>query len=361
MTLPVLLTAIAVFAITPYFASAASAQSLKGRAVVPGTGSFIDYVGDDFEGENWNFVHRHPKSSREQDDRLRSPRGKSQNGRWSEGPERGQPDTIRIIDTPPGGPIGSKKALLLQTLHSGIPGYNTRDVQQDDLIAEIVPRLRGGIPVSETPSFVVRIFLPEFDRWENRSGPHFGIRGSCTAMVSEQKTFLFSSRTSTTQEPYWPGMWIHFRSESGKKFNEDSAYIAIRGDKMGRDYRAKEIDRTGWWTFGMTFTPDGSVHYYAKPGLDDLTAADHLDSQYPYSYQARQFRSFFFDVCNFNNGQSWSTPFVIDDAELYVVRANRINSIVASKKRSAAKRMAQRQRMQQKRMAAQQRSQTKRR
>ena len=330
-------------------------QSPRGRAVVPGAGSLIDFVGDDFEDSNWNFVHRHPKSSREQDDRVRSPRGKSSNSRWSEGPERGQPDIVRLIDTPPAGPIGSSKALLLQTLNSGIPGYNSRDVQQDDLIADIVPRLNGGIPVSETPSFVVRVFLPNFEKWENRSGPHFGIRGSCTTTVTEHKQFLFGSRSSSKQEPYWPGMWIHFRSETSRKNDKDSAYIAIRGDRMGRDYRAMEIDQVGWWTFGMSFTPDGSVHYFAKPGLDDLTASDHIDSKYPYSYRAQQFRSFFFNVCNFNSGNNWSTPFVIDDAHLYVVNARRINSIVARKRQAAEKRMAAKQRAQEKRMAAQKR------
>lgn len=333
--------------LTAFLSIAAStrveAQSPRGRAVVPGSGTYIDYVGDDFEDDSWNFVHQHPKSSREQDERLRSPRGRSTNGRWAEGPERGQPDIIRTIDTPPGGPLGSSKALLLQTLHSGIPNYNSRDVQQDDLIAEIVPRLRGGIPVSETPNFVVRVFLPDFDRWENRSGPQFGIRGSCTASVTEQKNFLFGSRSETTLEPYWPGMWIHFRSETSRQHEKDSAYIAIRGNRRGQDYRAKEIDEPGWWTFGMSFTPDGSVHYYARPGVENLTAADHIDSQYPYGYSARQFRSFFFNVCNYNDGRSWSTPFVIDDAELYVLNAGRINSIVASKRRAAERRQAQQQ------------------
>ncbi|MEQ8208494.1 MAG: hypothetical protein RH917_01580 [Lacipirellulaceae bacterium] len=340
--------------------TSSQAHAQRHRAVVPGTGTKIDYVGDDFEGEGWNFIHNHPKSSREQDDRVRSPRGSATNGRWNEGPERGQPDQIQIVDTPAGGLAGSNKALMLRTLRSGIPGYNSRDVQQDDLIANLPNRLGGSIPVGETPSFVVRVYLPPAEQWENRSGPHFGIRGSTTTMTTEQKSFgLFGSRSETKAEPYWPGMWIHFRSETSRKNEKDSAYIAIRGDHMGRDYRAKEIEQFGWWTFGMSFTPDGSVHYYAKPGIEDLTAADHLDSKYPYSYHARSFRTFFFNSCNYNDGKTWSTPFIIDDPTLYVVNSRRVESIVARKKVAEEKRIAAQKRMEERRAAAKQKAQEK--
>jgi hypothetical protein len=140
-------------------------------------------------------------------------------------------------------------------------------------------------------------------------------------------------------------MWIHFRAAGTRNNKVDGAYIAVRGDRMGRDFHAKEIDQFGWWTFGMSFSPDGMVHYYASPGVDPLTAADHLTSQYPYSFTARQFRTYFFDVCNRNDGRTWSTPFVIDDAKLYVVDGRRIASIVERKlaqQRAQAARIAAR-------------------
>ena len=59
---------------------------------VPGAGTKIDYVGDDFEGDDWRFVHNMPKSSRELNDRSNGPLAYSVNRRWAEGPERGQPD-----------------------------------------------------------------------------------------------------------------------------------------------------------------------------------------------------------------------------------------------------------------------------
>ena len=79
----------------------------------------------------------------------------------------------------------------------------------------------------------------------------------------------------------------------------------------------------------------------SKPGVEDLTAADHLTSQFPYSYSAQRFRTFFFDVCNKDDGKSWSTPFVIDDPQLFVVNDSRIASVVNRKMQREAKRKAQ--------------------
>ncbi len=308
-------------------------------AFVPGSGTAIDYVGDDFEDAAWYYVHKHPKSSREQDERTRMPMGASVNGRWHEGPERGQPDHLEVVPTPPGGIEGSVQSLSLRTLHSGIPGVNTRDVQQDDLIANCISRLRGGIPASERPSCTVRVYLPPADQWENRSGPHFGYRASASTMTTTKTKGLFSMSRESEVEPYWPGMWIHFRSAGSRGAKADSAYIAVRGNRMGHDFPAKEIpvEQFGWWTLGMSFSQDGMVHYYASPGVDELTAADFLTSQFPYGFQARQFRTYFFDVCNQNDGRTWSTPFVIDDPELFVVNPARINSIVMQKEAQAAK------------------------
>jgi hypothetical protein len=331
----------------------AAAPPLKrsASAFVPGSGTCVDYVSDDFEDANWKFVHNHPKSSREQDERTRGPMGKSANNRWHEGPERGQPDQIEVIPTPPGGLPGSTQALLLRTLRSGIPGYNSRDVQQDDLIANSLERLRGGIPVSERPSVTVRVYLPPVQQWERRSGPQFGFRASCSTMTVTKTAGIFSFTRENEVEPYWPGMWIHFRAAGQRGAKADSAYIAVRGDRMGRDFHAREIEQFGWWTFGMSFSPDGMVHYYASPGVDELTAADHITSQFPYSYTARQFRTYFFDVCNRNDGHTWSTPFVIDDPKLYVVDGRRIASIVERKlaqQRAQATRLAARQEARQK-------------
>ena len=317
-------------------------RSQSAAAFVPGSGTVIDYVGDDFEDAGWRYDHRHPKSSREQDDQVRYPMGKSANDRWHEGPERGQPDHIEIIKLPEPGLEGSEHGLLMRTLNSYIPGRNIREVHQDDLIANCVARLSGGIPVSERPSCVTRVYLPPAEQWERRSGPHFGYRASASTMTVGKSKGLFSLSRESEVEPYWPGMWIHFRMGSEKSGKPDSAYIAVRSNRMGHDFPAKDISEFGWWTLGMSFSPDGMVHYYASPGVDDLTEADYLTSQFPYGYKAQQFRTYFFDVCNRSDGQTWSTPFVIDDPQLFVMNPTRINSIVARKEAQAEQMAARR-------------------
>lgn len=316
------------------------------KGLVPGSGTLIDYVSDDFEDTDWSFINNFPKSSREQDENLRSPTGRSTNGLWIEGPERGQPDHMKVVPNPAGALPGSEYGLLIRTLNSGIPGYRSNDVQQDDLIANCISRLGTSIPVGNMPSAVVRVYLPPADQWEDRTGPHFGFRISTSTTVTEREEGrgLFSSMRSVTKsEPYWPGMWIHFRSKTNRNQEEDSAFITIRGDSRGRDIRMKDIpaDQFGWWTLGISVTGDGQVHYYARQGVEDLTEADHITSQFPYSYRAERFRTFFFDVCNRNDGRTWSTPFVIDDPQLYVVDASQIVARVKQKQEREARREAQ--------------------
>lgn len=329
-------------AAAPAVKKAPPAAQRSAAAFVPGSGSAIDYVGDDFEDGNWAYSHQHPKSSREQDEQVRYPMGKSSNDRWHEGPERGQPDHIEVIKLPEAGLPGSEHGLLLRTLNSYVPGRNIREVHQDDLIANCVSRLSGGIPVSERPSCVTRVYLPPAEQWERRSGPHFGYRASASTMTTGKTKGLFSLSRESEVEPYWPGMWVHFRMGNEKNGKPDSAYIAVRSNRMGHDFPAKEIDEFGWWTLGMSFSADGMVHYYASKGVDDLTEADYLTSQFPYGYKAQQFRTYFFDVCNRSDGQTWSTPFVIDDPQLFVMNPTRINALVARKEAQAEQMAARR-------------------
>ena len=324
-------------------AFACSTSAYAAAPVVPGTGQWIEYVGDDFETGNWSFIHNHPKSSRENDEQLRGPTGRSTNGRWFEGPERGQPDHMKVVATPEGGIPGSERALLVRTLKSGVPGYINRKVEQDDLVVDIARRVNGTIPVSEVPNFVVRVYLPPWEQWEPRSGPHFGIRGTTRTHVTKarEQSYTTGNRfrrqkrtrmvTSTEIEPYWPGMWIHFRNGKDRNNSESSAFLKVRGNKLGHDFKVMEMPEYGWYTFGMSFTGDGQVHFYAKKGVEDLSELDYLTSQFPYSYRAETFDTFFFNVVNRNDGHSWSTPFVIDDPQLYVVRSSRIDSIVRNK------------------------------
>ncbi len=221
---------------------------------------------------------------------------------------RGQPDVVRRIATPPGGLEGSNGSLFLATMLSGIPGEISRKQMQDDLLMGVKERMGTGLPVSWRPSFVVRVYLPEFKRWENRSGSSFGVRGD-----------VRGRNPDGTVESYWPGMFILFRSETSAKYDHDFAQITVRAGNNGRDVPGPVIEEPGWWTFGLAFTPDGAVHYYASPGVDDLTEDDHLYSSLPYGTKCLYFDNFMVNVANFEDGRTWSTPWVIDDPAVYVV------------------------------------------
>jgi hypothetical protein len=291
--------------------------------LVPGTGQVLPQVGDNFEDPNWGFVHNFPKSSEEIDEQKRYPTGKSTNGRWYEGIKRGQPDFLRVVPTPEGGLPGSQYSLLMRTLHSGVPGRLSRQMQQDDLVVNCQGRLPSTISVAQSPSAVVRVYLPPFDEWEDRSGPSLGVRLALETHAwkepDSKSSSLFRRRGKEfTQEIYWPGMFIQFRSQTDRQHHADSAYFTIRANSRGGDVRGPEITTLGWWTLGMSCTPDGQVHYYASPGVDDLTAADYIASQFPYGYKAERFRTLFFNVCNQDDGSTWSTPWIIDDPSIYI-------------------------------------------
>ncbi len=286
--------------------------------LVPGTGTRLAKVGDNFEDPDWKWIPNGEKASREQDEQVRSPTGFSANRHWFESPKRGMPDFIQRVETPAEGLPDSRGALKIQTLNSGIPGRPTGKMEQDDLIMSCASKV-GAISVSRNPSCTTRIWLPPFDQWEKRSGTHFGYRVDLKTTITEKKKTFLISRTERKQEDYWPGFFIEFHSKSDPKFKEDEAKLLIRGNQLGHEVPGPKLT-PGWWTLGMSMTSDGRVHFYASPGVNDLTAADHLYSAFPYSYQAEYFATHFYNSCNLYDGRTWSTPFIIDDPAIFVLR-----------------------------------------
>ena len=289
-------------------ASSVASNASAAAPFVPGTGEFLANCCDDFEDPNWSYRYNHPKSSHEQDKNQRSPGGRSGNGLWHEGGKRGTPDVVKRVETPFGGLPGSTSALMFATKNSGIPGRTANSQQQDDLLMMVNRRLGRSIPIAWQPSCTVRVYLPPFEEWENRTGAQFGMRADCQGRNPDGSV-----------EEYWPGMFLLFRSETGRRVEQDSAKLSIRGDQRGRDVRSLDITEPGWWTLGMSFTADGQVHYYASPGVDDLTAEDHLMSSFPYSMKGMVFNNFFFNVANWENGRTWSTQWIIDDPQVFVI------------------------------------------
>ncbi len=309
---------IALFAV----AAVTSTTALQAQ-IVPGTGTKVEGVGDDFEDENWFYTYNLPKASSNIDKQDRLPAGASSNSRWFESTYRGTPDFVRRVETPAGGLPGSKGAMALQTLNSGIPGQRSFKFQQDDLIANLATAI-GYLPVNRTPSFVTRVYVPEFDQWEERSGSSFGFRIDCQTMINKPVTarnFWRRASSGKEVEPYWPGMFIQFNRKEDHKTETDSAMILIRSGPRGEDLPGPVIKKGGvWLTLGMTVTPDGSVHYYAHEGVGKLTQRDHLYSGRPYGYDAMQVNTFFFNVVNQDDGRTWSTRWIVDDTEVYVLQ-----------------------------------------
>lgn len=285
--------------------------------IVPGSGQKVEQVGDDFEDPDWSYNFQMPKSSENIDKQRRGPFGRAANNRWYEGAKRGDPDVVKRVKTPEGGLPGSKGSLLLRSLETGIPGQKSFKLQQDDFICNIHEKI-GRTPVSREPSCVVRVYLPPVDTWENRTGPHFAFRLALETTINEPRKGFLAVGSTQTNEIYWPGMFIEFESKHDGKREHDYAWLRIRSDRLGRDFKGMQITRAGWWTLGMSVSADGAVHYFAKPGTDDLTMDDYITTQVPYSYRAERFRTFFFNICNGDDGKTWSTDWIIDDPAFYL-------------------------------------------
>lgn len=287
--------------------------------LVPGTGYKIHEVGDDFEDPSFEYYPQLPKASSNIDKYDRQPAGFSNNRRWYESTYRGTPDFVKRVPTPEGGLPGSTGAMALQTLNSGIPGRFSYEFQQDDLIANLAQTI-GYLPVQTSPSVVVRVYLPEFSQWEQRTGSHFGIRADCQTIIDKPSAgrgrFFRNVGVSRQVENYWPGFFIQFNRKANG-FEQDHAILLMRSGSRGEDIPGPAIVEPGWVTLGMSFTPDGQVHYYARKGVEDLRPQDRLLSSFPYGYKAQQVNTFFFNVVNQDDGRTWSTRFIVDDVSVY--------------------------------------------
>jgi hypothetical protein len=301
-------------------AAACLPRKAHAQEFVPGTGQRIAEVGDDFEDEKWDYIANEPKSSEENDGQERLPAGHSANGRWAEGLKRGQPDVVKRVPTPPGGIPGSNGSMLLKSLYTGVPGVFSHQTHQDDFICLVDQRIGGSIPVSRSPSVVAHVYLPAWDQWERREGNSFCFRLACDAYTTKpthRGLFGFGGMATVLDE-YWPGLMFYFHPGDGEK-TKDYCSIMVRAGQNGGDFRALDIKEPGWWTVGMSVSPDGQVHYYAHAGVAPLSVQDHIASETPYGMKCEHMKCFFFDVLNGDNG-NWSTPWVVDDCFVYTLR-----------------------------------------
>lgn len=292
----------------------------------PGTGVRLDEYGDTFEEPDWTYNYNNPKLQNQYHNpgsgwvnnipNRNNPLGVSANGRWREGTVRGQPDIIRQVRRPRNGLRNSRYSLQLRTRNSGAPGLTEETLQQDDLLNYGTGTSSVNRPLGKGLSVTTRIYLPRLREWEQREGPHIGFRVGATGRNDKGQSV-----------DYWPGIWIFFQKDSKGK---PSFRFSVRANNAGEDTWATEktYTRVGWWTLGMSFNADGSISYYASPGVDDLTAADLLvfdtgsgtvpATYKPYGLNFIDLDYLFFSLANID-GQ-WSTEFIVDDVSLYAVQ-----------------------------------------
>jgi hypothetical protein len=300
-------------------------QQPKRKLLIPGTGLRIAKTGDDFEDEKFAYYPQHPKSSWNIDKEMNIPGGISANNLWAEGGKRGTPDVVKRIATPPGGIEGSKGSMMIQSLHPGIPGTITREEQQDDLLHNVEGITGTQIPVAWSPNVVCRVYIPSELQWERRNGATFGYRIG-----------LYGYTPSGKYDEYWPGIFFHMQREQTKEGKIKSRIMTVvRADEIGQDLQSIKLEPASWCTLGMSMLPDGSVQFYGKPGIEDLTEKDLLGAYFCYNWRAVNFSTFFYNVINMDDGRTWGTPWTVDNAFLYVATAPRQN--IRSAQRTAAK------------------------
>ena len=282
-------------------------KTLPRGCVIPGTGPRLSKTGDNFEDEKWVYYPQFPKSSYNIDEEVRAPGGISQNSQWVEGAKRGTPDVVKRVKTPPDGPPESKGAMLMQTLHSGIPGSPTDQVNQDDLLHNVQAKVGRIIPTAWSPNCTCRVYVPAVSQWERRLGPTFGFR-----------TGMYGYSQDGENEEYWPGIFLEQNVHTVKGVKKERVIAVMRGDNWGRDIPSIGFAPETWCTLGMSFTGDGQCHFFARAGVEDLTDQDHIGSYVSYGYRAHTFETMFFNVINNDNGRTWSTPWVIDNVLLHV-------------------------------------------
>ena len=281
---------------------------------VPGRGTLM--TTDNFETDNWGMYYNLPKSSKEEDEQLRYPLAMSSNRRWKEGPKRGIPDVVKVIDTPAGGLPDSKHSLLIRSKDTGIPGRLSYSQKQDDLVM-----VSNSMGIGNSPSVVTRVYLPDWDEWENRAGVAFGMRiglqGPMKKVQDSNGRFLRRNRVTTVMEPYYPGFFLQFNPKEVSQDGSDSVTVLVRANEYGQDQTGPKLTQPGWYTFGMSVSSDAQVHYYMKPGVEDLTEGDYISSSRPYGIPGTHFNTLFFNICSGDDGKTWSTPIVIDDPQIF--------------------------------------------
>ena len=148
-------------------------------------------------------------------------------------------------------------------------------MQQEDFILNVQYRTGGPIPISQNPSVTTRVYLPPTDQWERRSGPQFAFRVALeTTKNTQNKYFPLASKKEN--EVYWPGLFICMdtKEQTKKTGRSDLLPYSLNGNRRHDGTGVRSTDCGS----GVSVSANGAIHYYARPGVEDLTSELHHNS-----------------------------------------------------------------------------------
>ncbi len=271
------------------------------RSEVLGRTKRLCVLCDNFEDKGWSYDYKNRISS---------------NGLWR-GTNKGEPESLKLITTPPGGREGSAVALEIRTIDNDYNNVNDDNHNQENFITvEFNQKHKQGLTRADQPVFIVRVWLPSFDQWvdglDQRTGEFHYSFG-----------FRQAPRWSNTPESeYYPSIWLAYDS----RIKPQTFFVFRIGTKVTEEVYGGTIKQPGWWTLAIAFDEKGVGHYYACSGIDNPTEKDEL-------FDTTQFRTidgsvnptmervaYSFFSLGYPTSNKMSPRFVIDDYEVWVIK-----------------------------------------
>jgi len=211
-------------------------------------------------------------------------------------PSKRGPELLELVPPPSGRKPGSSQALKISRIS---------DPKQQELLSPaFAMKLGRNLTRSDQPVFVVRIWLPPFDKWGQAYG--FGFR---------QQTHA-SNISNISNNEFSTSIWVK-KNQNGINFY----FRAANGSKD--DLPSRIIVKPGWWTLAIAFDVEGIGHYYISKGTNIPTTKDEVFSttRFPtpnnplmddvaYSYFAISAITGFFNMV---------PQFIVDDYEVWVI------------------------------------------
>ena len=233
---------------------------------IPGTGTPVPAAKATFDDVDWAFDYKPPKSQSDDGGPSNGPGGEGNKGytgldtnyhaRIVEDTYRGYPEIVERTTSPV---VAGAGALRLATQFQGKSAYDALSWQHIFAVSPI-----RHMPVSRTPSALVRVHVPDPATWP----------------PTRFRPFLLMGMVSGPTGPWWPYMSAGPDEDNPGHY---SWYITTGAGTTNdpfvtHDYLtdpAVEISTQGWWTVGSSIQ-DNALHWFVREGLVNPGKADHI-------------------------------------------------------------------------------------